>query len=106
EGDPELLSELRRRIRRRGPIPFDEFMEAALYAPQGGYYERGASVLGRSGDFYTASDVSSAFGEMLAEQIAECHGSCGPGSFCPSRPGPGERGAAREPSSGPAGSRG
>jgi SAM-dependent MidA family methyltransferase len=50
-------------------------MEAALYAPQGGYYERGASVLGRSGDFYTASDVSSAFGEMLAEQIAECHGS-------------------------------
>lgn len=81
EGDPELLSALRRRIHARGSIPFDEFMEAALYAPHGGYYERGAAVLGRTGDFYTASDASSAFGEMLAEQIAECQGYCGPGSF-------------------------
>jgi len=81
EGDPELLGELRRRIRERGSIPFDEFMDAALYAPHGGYYERGAAVLGRAGDFYTASDASSAFGEMLAEQIAECQGYCGPGSF-------------------------
>lgn len=81
EGDPELLSALRRRIRTRGSVPFDEFMEMALYAPHGGYYERGAAVLGRAGDFYTASDASSAFGEMLAEQIAECQGACGPGSF-------------------------
>jgi len=81
EGASELLAELRRRIRARGTIPFDEFMESALYAPRGGYYEQGGSILGKGGDFYTASDVSSAFGEMLAEQVVECQGHCGPGSF-------------------------
>jgi SAM-dependent MidA family methyltransferase len=75
-----VLAGLVERIRHHGPLPFDEFMETALYEPRGGYYERGAAAIGRAGDFYTASDVSSAFGQMLAEQIAECHGLLGEGS--------------------------
>src|SRR5438093_512917 len=77
----EMPARLVERIRSRGPVPFDEFMETALYEPGSGYYERGETAIGRSGDFYTASDVSSAFGQMLAEQIAECHGLLGVGSM-------------------------
>src|SRR5437867_5294132 len=79
--NPEMLDRLAERIRSFGPVPFDEFMETVLYEPGGGYYERGAVAIGRGGDFYTASDVSSAFGQMLAEQIAECHGLLGVGSM-------------------------
>ena len=57
---------IRRRIARRGPVPFAEYMAAALYGP-GGYYTRaGANPLA---DYYTAPQVHPAFGALLAVQL-------------------------------------
>ncbi|MGF7185417.1 SAM-dependent MidA family methyltransferase [Desulfitispora alkaliphila] len=58
-------------IKEQGPITFKQFMERALYYPQLGYYNTAAAKIGKDGDFYTSSDVSSLFGEMLADQFAE-----------------------------------
>ncbi len=46
-------------------------MEAALYHPEHGYYERGTSQVGRAGDFITSVSVGSVFGEMLAMRFAD-----------------------------------
>lgn len=46
-------------------------MEWALYDPEHGYYVRGPDRLGEAGDFFTASDVGSLFGECLARQLVE-----------------------------------
>jgi len=54
---------IREAIEERGPIPFDEFMELALYAP-GGFYDR--PPVGPRGHFVTAPHVHGAFGELLA----------------------------------------
>ncbi len=70
-GHPPLLAWLRDRIAQRGPLPFVEFMEAALYHPEHGYYCRPAATTGARGDFYTSPDVHPAFGRLLARQIAE-----------------------------------
>ncbi len=66
-------AEIRRRIAERGSIPFVEFMEIALYHPDGGYYTRAVMTTGAGGDFSTSSDVSPAFGRRIAVQIAELH---------------------------------
>ncbi len=60
--------EIRRRIAERGPITFAEFMDVALYHPDGGYYTSGNPV-GASGDFYTSPSVHPAFGALLAAQL-------------------------------------
>ena len=65
-----LLGRLRHRIRRHGPITFAEFMEAALYDPDQGFYAR--APIGRDGHFVTSPHVSTAFGDLLARQLAEC----------------------------------
>jgi SAM-dependent MidA family methyltransferase len=49
-----------------GRIPFDRFMELALYDPDHGYYTRNISGIGRSGDFSTALTI----GKTLARSIA------------------------------------
>ncbi len=56
--EQSILEELiRQRIDRAGGfLPFDRFMEAALYEPGLGYYERGA-IFGAEGDFVTAPDL-------------------------------------------------
>lgn len=61
-------AEIRRRIEEKGPVPFTEFMEVALYWPDGGYYT-GRPVWGRSGDYVTSIDVSPAFARTFARQI-------------------------------------
>ncbi len=61
-------TEIRRRIAARGPITFAEFMELALYHPNGGYYTS-ADRIGASGDFYTSPAVHPAFGSLLAVQL-------------------------------------
>lgn len=58
-------------IRRRGPIPFARYMELCLYHPQFGYYARPQEKFGKSGDFYTSSDVHAVFGRLLARQFDE-----------------------------------
>jgi len=52
----------------QGRIPFDRFMELALYAPGLGYYSAGSLKFGAAGDFVTAPEVSSLFGRCLARQ--------------------------------------
>ena len=61
-------AEIRRAIAERGPIPFSEFMEIALYHPGAGYYTSGERV-GAKGDFYTSPTVHPAFGALLAVQL-------------------------------------
>ncbi|HTR02756.1 MAG TPA: SAM-dependent methyltransferase [Thermoanaerobaculia bacterium] len=60
-----LSERLRDRIAREGPISFYDFMHAALYDPDEGYYARGASI-GEGGDFVTSPHVSPAFARALA----------------------------------------
>jgi SAM-dependent MidA family methyltransferase len=54
-----------------GQLPFDRFMELALYAPGLGYYVAGASKLGGAGDFVTAPEISPLFARCLAVQCGE-----------------------------------
>lgn len=54
-----------------GRLPFDRFMELALYAPGLGYYSAGAVKLGPAGDFVTAPELSPLFGRCIATQAAE-----------------------------------
>lgn len=56
---------------RGGAIPFNRFMELALYCPNLGYYETKKDTVGRRGDFYTSVSVGSLFGELLAFQFAD-----------------------------------
>lgn len=67
---PDLAERLRDRIRREGPISFAEFMEAALYDPEAGYYSRGAAI-GEGGDFVTSPSVSPAFAATLARRFVD-----------------------------------
>ncbi|SEQ26223.1 class I SAM-dependent methyltransferase [Nitrosomonas ureae] len=54
-----------------GWIPFEQFMNLALYAPGMGYYSSGATKLGSAGDFVTAPEISSLFGRTLALQLSQ-----------------------------------
>lgn len=61
-------------IRLRGPIPFSRYMELCLYgAPNSppGFYTRDREQFGKSGDFYTSSDVHAVFGRLLCRQFEE-----------------------------------
>jgi SAM-dependent MidA family methyltransferase len=63
--DPlSLPQRLRERIDREGPLRFDEFQQAALYDPAGGYYEKKGRV-GRTGDFVTGASWHPAFARCL-----------------------------------------
>ena len=62
-----LRDALRREIGARdGFLPFVDYMQQALYAPGLGYYVNGTHKLGAGGDFVTAPELSSLFGETLA----------------------------------------
>jgi SAM-dependent MidA family methyltransferase len=54
-----------------GWISFARFMELVLYAPGLGYYAAGARKFGAEGDFVTAPEISSLFGQCLAVTIAD-----------------------------------
>jgi SAM-dependent MidA family methyltransferase len=66
-----LERELISRIKCEGPATFRDFMQAALYDPKHGYYNTDAEKIGRSGDYYTSSNVHSAFGGVLAGAFVE-----------------------------------
>ncbi len=67
-----LAALIRARIDSAGGwIPFDAFMELALYAPGLGYYSAGAVKLGAGGDFVTAPELSDLFSNCVAQQAAE-----------------------------------
>ena len=56
-------------IRNEGPIPFERFMEIALYDPDGGFFGSGNLRSERAGDFLTSPEVSALFGETLAVYV-------------------------------------
>src|SRR5690349_9027143 len=54
-----------------GWLPFEAFMELALYAPGLGYYSAGGAKIGAGGDFTTAPEVSDLFSACVARQCAD-----------------------------------
>lgn len=66
--NPSPECEIRNRIVKKGQITFAEFMELALYHPEGGYY----SLLRTSSapaDYYTSPQAHPAFGALIAIQL-------------------------------------
>lgn len=55
-------------IHRSGPIPFEVFMEGALYGPDG-YFSSNDLRSHRTGDFLTSPEVSDWFGTMLSRFV-------------------------------------
>lgn len=67
-----VLAAIRARIAAAGGwLPFDQYMQLALYEPGLGYYSAGARKLGEGGDFTTAPEMSPLFGHCLARHCAE-----------------------------------
>ncbi len=75
-----LQAHISQRIEERGGwLPFDDFMQAALYAPGLGYYTNGLPKFGSGiqgssssgSDFITAPELSPLFGQCLASQAAQ-----------------------------------
>ena len=56
------------RVRRRGPIPFAEVMDLALYDRDHGFYATGGAA-GRRGDFLTSPEVGPLFGAVVARAL-------------------------------------
>ncbi len=51
-----------------GVISFRDYMQHCLYQPGLGYYSAGSTKFGAGGDFVTAPEVSTLFGQCLANQ--------------------------------------
>jgi SAM-dependent MidA family methyltransferase len=74
-----------------GFLPFDRFMEIALYADEVGYYHQSRSPLGAPGDFYTAAHVSPLFAECVAARVRSVRAATGdPSPFLIVELGPGD----------------
>jgi NADH dehydrogenase [ubiquinone] 1 alpha subcomplex assembly factor 7 len=56
---------IKKEIQAKGPLSLSHYMDLCLYHPQMGYYMP-KNPLGRSGDFVTAPEISSLFGETIA----------------------------------------
>ena len=61
-----MTAEIREEISRTGPIPFDRFMELALYGAEGFYTKVDGGSAGRRGDFITSPEVGPLFGAVFA----------------------------------------
>jgi SAM-dependent MidA family methyltransferase len=64
-----LDHEVAARIRRHGPIGFDQVVELALYDPDHGFYGSGLGSAGRRADFLTSPEVGPLFGAVLARAL-------------------------------------
>ena len=60
-------------IADNGPIPFERFMELALYDPQGGFFATGPLRSEKAGDFLTSPEVSPAFGATIGRYVESEH---------------------------------
>ena len=66
-----LAERLRVLIRREGAISFHDWMKAALYDPDGGYYQRSDRARwGREGDYRTSPERSELFAATFAHYFA------------------------------------
>jgi SAM-dependent MidA family methyltransferase len=64
-----LLRRARSEADPEGFLPFDRWMELALYADDLGFYTRPRSPFGSTGDFYTAPQVHRLFAATWAERV-------------------------------------
>ncbi|MCU7830228.1 MAG: SAM-dependent methyltransferase [Candidatus Thiodiazotropha sp. (ex Myrtea sp. 'scaly one' KF741663)] len=77
-----LLKQVKRAIdQSETGIPFDRFMEMALYAPGLGYYVAGSRKFGEDGDFITSPEVSPLFAQCLARQAQQVLDGLGQGDI-------------------------
>lgn len=73
-----LAERLRELIRARGPITFRDWMEAALYDPEFGYYNRrDLQRWGREGDYRTSPERSELFAATFARYFAKLYDELG-----------------------------
>jgi NADH dehydrogenase [ubiquinone] 1 alpha subcomplex assembly factor 7 len=64
-----LRERLVERIHRQGPLPFDAYVDAALYDPADGFFARGRGA-GRAGrDFVTSPEVGPLYGALVARAL-------------------------------------
>lgn len=61
-----MIGEYLRSLECGGSIPFERFMEAALYHPDFGYYTRRVRGIGRAGDFSTWPELHSSLARAIA----------------------------------------
>ena len=85
DSEAQLLHEMRQHLATEiraadGALPFDRFMETALYAPGLGYYVNGRRKFGEAGDFVTAPELSPLFSRCVARQLGQCLDFVGGGS--------------------------
>ncbi|HXU10120.1 MAG TPA: SAM-dependent methyltransferase [Blastocatellia bacterium] len=66
-----LEQKLIERIGCEGPMTFRDFMQAALYDPELGYYNTERAKIGPEGDYFTSSNVHPAFGAGMSRAFAE-----------------------------------
>lgn len=71
-----LNDRLRQRINEQGTIPVSEYVQAALYDPNEGFYQTGGGA-GRAADFLTAAEVGPLFGAVIARAVDAWWGDCG-----------------------------
>ncbi|MEX0734162.1 MAG: SAM-dependent methyltransferase [Steroidobacteraceae bacterium] len=68
----QLAARIHQRANRQGGwLPFSEFMRAALYEPDLGYYMTDRPILGPAGDFTTAPELSPLFASCLANGLVD-----------------------------------
>ncbi len=91
-GRRERVQELLRRSADPGGfVPFDRFMEVALYGEGVGFYTRPDSPFGPEGDYYTAAHASPLFGRAIAQRVRSVLSETPPGpSFRVLEVGPGD----------------
>ncbi|HEY6119738.1 MAG TPA: SAM-dependent methyltransferase, partial [Pyrinomonadaceae bacterium] len=71
DAEQTLGQYLAERIRRNGPMTFHDWMEAALYDEERGYYRReDLERWGREGDYRTAPETSVLFAATFARYFA------------------------------------
>ena len=59
----ELL--LKNNIKKFGEISVESFFNVVLYHEKYGYYKK-SNIIGKSGDFITAPEISQTFGEIIS----------------------------------------
>jgi len=79
----EFLTVFRSEIAHRRAVPFDRFVELALYDPQCGYYRANRKRIGRERgtDFFTATSSGPLFGELIAAASTNLLGDRDPGDY-------------------------
>ena len=48
-------------------LPYEKYIELALYDPEHGYYQKAQEKIGSNGDFYTSVSMSPIFGEFIGK---------------------------------------